>query len=108
MVGCFWRLKAKLSKLRLEEAAFELRHTVLDTLECGQKRRENMKNEKSKTSGARREFLKTATLGVGAAAVAGTLLKGDDAKAKTPLKSLEGAGYSETEHVKKYYELARM
>jgi 2-methylcitrate dehydratase PrpD len=67
-----------------------------------------MKNKKSKTSGARREFLKTATLGVGAAAVAGTLLKGDDAKAKTPLKSLEGAGYSETEHVKKYYELARM
>ena len=75
---------------------------------AGKKGERSMKNEKSKTSGARREFLKTATLGVGAAAVAGTLLKGDDAKAKTPLKSLEGAGYSETEHVKKYYELARM
>jgi len=67
-----------------------------------------MKNKKSKTYGARREILKTAALGVGAAAVAGPLLKGDDAKAKTPLTSPEGAGYSETEHVKKYYELARM
>ena len=67
-----------------------------------------MKNEKGKISGARREFLKTTSMGIGVAAVAGTLLKGDDAKAKASIKSQEGAGYSETEHVKKYYELARM
>ena len=31
-----------------------------------------------------------------------------EAKAKTKNKGLEGAGYQETDHVKKYYELARM
>ena len=67
-----------------------------------------MKSTKREASAARREFLKAASLGVGAAAVAGTVLKVGDAKAKTPLKGLEGAGYQETDHVRKYYELARM
>ena len=67
-----------------------------------------MKSTKKEASAARREFLKAASLGVGAVAVAGTVLKVGDVKAKTPLKGLEGAGYQETDHVKKYYELARM
>ena len=67
-----------------------------------------MKSKKNKGTVARREFLKTASLGVGAAAVAGAVLKSKDAKANTKHKGLEGAGYQETDHVKKYYELARM
>ena len=67
-----------------------------------------MKGKNTKTSVARREFLKTASLGVGAAAVAGTVLKAGDAQAKISKKSQQGLGYQETEHVKKYYELARM
>jgi len=67
-----------------------------------------MNSKKRDASAARREFLKAASLGVGAAAVAGAVLKVGDAKAKTPLKGQEGAGYQETDHVKKYYELARM
>ena len=67
-----------------------------------------MNTNKRDASAARREFLKAASLGVGAAAVAGVVLKVEGAKAKTPLKGQEGAGYQETDHVKKYYELARM
>ena len=67
-----------------------------------------MKDKVKDTSVARREFLKTAGLGVGAAAVAGTVLKAEDAQAKMPNKGQTGQGYQETEHVKKYYELARM
>ena len=67
-----------------------------------------MKDKKRDLKAGRREFLKTASLGVGAAAVAGTVLKVEGAKAKTSVKGQEGAGYQETEHVRKYYELARM
>ena len=67
-----------------------------------------MNTKKRDASAARREFLKAASLGVGAAAVAGTVLKVEGAKAKTGRKGQEGAGYQETDHVKKYYELARM
>ena len=67
-----------------------------------------MNTKKRDASAARREFLKAASLGVGAAAVAGTVLKVEGAKAKTGPKGHEGAGYQETDHVKKYYELARM
>tara|TARA_B100001013_G_C24492536_1_gene395827 strand:- start:157 stop:357 length:201 start_codon:yes stop_codon:yes gene_type:complete len=66
-----------------------------------------MVNEK-KASASRRDFLKTASLGVGVAALAGTALKNGKAEASTKSKGLEGAGYRETEHIKKYYELARM
>ena len=66
-----------------------------------------MVNEK-KASASRRDFLKTASLGVGVAALAGTALKHHKAEASMQGKGQEGAGYRETEHVKKYYELARM
>ena len=67
-----------------------------------------MKAKNTKTSVARREFLKTASLGVGAAAGAGTVLKAEDAQAKLAKKGQQGLGYQETEHVKRYYETARM
>ena len=52
----------------------------------------------------RREFLKTAGLGAGAAAVATTGVAGA-AKATEPLAQAEG--YRETAHVKRYYDLAK-
>jgi hypothetical protein len=55
----------------------------------------------------RRDFIKTAGLGVGVAAVANGVLSASAAKA-TPLVSTEkNSGYRETEHVKKYYESAK-
>ncbi len=53
---------------------------------------------------SRRELLKFAGLAVGVAgatAVAGT------AKASVPVERAQDGGYRETEHVRKYYELAR-
>jgi nitrous oxide reductase len=62
------------------------------------------KDEKAKTA-QRRDFLKLAGLGTlaGAAAVGGTGRKAQAATTKAP----SGAGYQETEHVKKAYELSR-
>ena len=54
----------------------------------------------------RREFLKTATMVGVASGVAAVSLKGKPAKA-AKLSSDGHAGYRETDHVKKYYELAR-
>ena len=62
---------------------------------------------KTKTDIQRRKFLKTAGLGVGAVAVAGTVLSPKPAKAKTADMNKSGAGYQESEHVKTYYNLAR-
>lgn len=59
----------------------------------------------SKTSAAsRRDFLKKAAVAVGAA---GAAAAASPAKAKTPAAREAGAGYRETDHVRKYYELAR-
>lgn len=63
---------------------------------------------KNEASTSRRDFLRTASLGVGAAAVAGTVLATEEAEAKTPGKDVTGAGYSETNHIRRYYELARI
>ena len=69
---------------------------------------------KDKTiSGAdRRRFLKTAGLGAVAGAslaVAGTAAKAQPADKKAAAdKQPAGKGYQETEHVKRYYALARM
>lgn len=56
----------------------------------------------------RRQFLTMAGLGVAAtgaaAALAGKEAKADAARGEQGRK---GAGYQETEHVKRYYELAR-
>ena len=54
-----------------------------------------MVNEK-KASASRRDFLKTASLGVGVAALAGTALKNNKAEASMKGKGQEGAGYRET------------
>ena len=60
---------------------------------------------KDKRKGGRRDFLKLAGLGTlaGAAAVGSAPRKAQAAKTKTA----SGSGYSETEHVKKAYELSR-
>ena len=62
-----------------------------------------MKN-KEVTSAARREFFRKAGLGVGAlGAAAVTLGVGEEAEAAVDQRK----GYQESEHVKRYYELAR-
>jgi hypothetical protein len=63
-------------------------------------------SKKEGTSIDRRDFFRKAGLGAGAlgAATAGLSAK---ASAAAPAKAVRGAGYRETEHVKKYYELAR-
>ena len=53
----------------------------------------------------RRHFLKAAGM-TGAAAGAAVALSSNDVKATTP-ESGKKSGYQETEHVLKYYELAR-
>ena len=53
----------------------------------------------------RRHFLKAAVM-TGAAAGAAVALSSNDVKAATP-ESGKKSGYQETEHVLKYYELAR-
>ncbi|MBQ73462.1 MAG: formate dehydrogenase [Gammaproteobacteria bacterium] len=64
-------------------------------------------DKKKSATPSRREFLKTAGLGVGVAAVAGGVVSADDAEAAT-LQDEKKTGYRETEHVKKYYDSARM
>ena len=59
-----------------------------------------------KKSLQRREFLKAASIAGVASGVAAVSLKGKPAKA-AKLSSDGHAGYRETDHVKKYYELAR-
>ncbi len=56
----------------------------------------------------RRDFFRKASLGVGAAGAAVAGLSASKTKAAEPGKGAStGAGYRETAHVKKYYELAR-
>ncbi len=62
---------------------------------------------KPETTRSRREFLKNAAIGVGAAAVAGKALSAGKASAKTVFAPDEEGAYRETEHVKRYYEIAR-
>ena len=64
--------------------------------------------------GSRRKFMRSAGLGVGAAGVAAATFGrgGDgDAQAAEPAgidgKAKTKAGYQETEHVRRYYQLAR-
>lgn len=67
-----------------------------------------MTDRKAAKSLARREFLKTAGLATGAVGAAAVALSSPQAKAAgtTPAKG-DKTGYRETEHVRKYYELAR-
>ena len=62
---------------------------------------------KPESKRSRRDFLKKAAFGVGTVAVAGEALGAGKAAAKPALNPHEGGSYRETEHVKKYYEMAR-
>jgi hypothetical protein len=61
--------------------------------------------KKEEINASRRDFFKKAGIGAGAAAVAVTVSKSGVVEAATP--SSKGSGYTETDHVRKYYELAR-
>ncbi len=64
-------------------------------------------DKKEKQLPSRRDFLKTAGMGAGVAAVAGAVLSPAEAMAKPNLQDNKSTGYRETEHIRKYYELAR-
>jgi hypothetical protein len=56
----------------------------------------------------RRDFFRKASLGVGAAGAAAAGLSATKVKAAEPVAGASnGAGYRESAHVKKFYELAR-
>ena len=61
-------------------------------------------SKKEEIDSGRRDFFKKAGLGAGAAAVAVTASKAGAVEAPQPKK---GSGYTETDHVRKYYDLAR-
>ncbi len=64
-----------------------------------------MKKDKAKAETDRRSFLKLAGAGVvGTGAVAASTIVPAEAKTDTPA---DGDGYRETEHVRRYYELAK-
>ena len=62
---------------------------------------------KKSGSPSRRDFIKTAGLGVGVAAVTSGVLSASATEASTLTSSDNISGYHETEHVKKYYESAK-
>ena len=65
-------------------------------------------SEKKKAPVGRRDFFKKAGLGAGAAGMAAVGLSAKQGKADEPASTRPGsAGYRETAHVKKYYQLAR-
>lgn len=66
-----------------------------------------MSEENESQKNTRREFLKGAGLATGAAGVAAVVLSSKPAQAKVSQAEARQSGYQETEHVKKYYELAR-
>ncbi len=57
----------------------------------------------------RRDFFRKASLGVGVAGAAAAGLSASKVEAAEPVAGAsKGAGYRETAHVKKFYELARL
>jgi hypothetical protein len=63
-------------------------------------------SKKEEINAARRDFFKKAGLGAGAAAaVAVTASKAGAVEATSP--ATKKSGYAETDHVRKFYELAR-
>lgn len=66
-----------------------------------------MKEKKQKGSVGRRDFFKKAGLGAGVAGMAAVGLGAEQSKAAETTGTSGSAGYRETAHVKKYYELAR-
>ncbi|MGB0683671.1 MAG: ubiquinol-cytochrome c reductase iron-sulfur subunit N-terminal domain-containing protein [Magnetovibrionaceae bacterium] len=66
-----------------------------------------MPDKQDSRSLSRRDFLKNTTIGASAAGAA-VALTATSAQAATPAAgSADAAGYSETEHVRTYYDLAR-
>lgn len=64
--------------------------------------------EAKKTALARRDFFKVAGLGAGAAGAAAVVMRTTGAAAEhRPDDRASKSGYRETEHVKKFYDLAR-
>jgi hypothetical protein len=67
-----------------------------------------MRKEQEARERGRREFLRLAGLGAGAAAgIVASAVAGREAEAAEPAGEAQGRGYRETPHVKRYYELAR-
>ena len=69
-----------------------------------------MKREYREVSGARRGFFR-AVAGLGVGAAAGALILRGRAPEPAPSPRAEGSasrGYRETDHIRKYYETARM
>jgi len=64
-------------------------------------------SKKEESSIGRRDFFRKAGLGAGAVGAAAVGLSAEQVKAETTEASKRGAGYQETAHVKKYYELSR-
>ncbi len=64
-----------------------------------------MKNDKAVAKESRRDFLKFA--GVGTVAAGASLAVGAEPAKAEDVPATGRAGYRETAHVKKYYELAR-
>lgn len=61
---------------------------------------------KPESKRSRRDFLKKAAFGAGTAVVAAETLGASKAAAKPALDPRVGGTYQETDHVKKYYEIA--
>ena len=66
-----------------------------------------MNKKEEAGSVGRRDFLRKAGLGAGTAGAVAVGLSAASAQAKTPEAGASGAGYQETDHVKKFYELAK-
>jgi nitrous oxide reductase len=66
-----------------------------------------MSKENESQKNSRREFLKSASLATGAVGVIAVAVSSTSAQAKVSKGEVSQSGYQETEHVKKYYELAR-
>ncbi len=65
-------------------------------------------SKRETTAMDRRDFFRKASLGVGAAGAAAAGLSASKAEAAEPVgDASSGAGYRETAHVKKFYELSR-
>ncbi len=66
-------------------------------------------NKRETSAIGRRDFFRKASLGVGVAGVAAAGLSTSKAEAAEPgAGASNGAGYQETAHVKKFYELSRL
>ncbi len=67
-----------------------------------------MSTKETLKSPGRRAFFRNAGIGVGAAGVVAVGLSGKSAEAEVkPDKDFKKSAYRETEHVKRFYELAR-